>query len=169
MIKRLSIIVVLCLLFVSSVGVLTGCSQELSSFESSICGTYTFDDFWVYGNGISATYSSLNDISNAQIKQLVKEVGDYYSNSTLTLSNKKSNGKLDGSFYQTSNKNIKWYTNDDNIGFDNLSIYTIQGTKTNPVKVTVSEANCGKSNTGKMLSIVYYSSTFTSCIWFEVK
>ena len=168
MFKKISLLIVVCLLFVSS-GALTGCSQKLSSFESSICGTYNFDDFWVYGNGISASYNSLNQINNIQIRQLVKEIGDYYSNSTLILSNRKSNDKLDGSFYQTSNKNIKWYTDGENISFDNLPIYTIQGTKTSPVKTIVSKASCVKSNSGTMLSIVYYSNTFTSCIWFEAK
>ena len=149
---------------------LFGCSQSLNELESEIVGKWKFSNFYVVDNETSNSISYININSNAsfRLNSIVKEIGDYYSNSILELSSSKTSNKLDGT-YLKNNKltEIKWWCPEKElkIGFDNFTIYSIQGTRENPIKEKVDLGICF-GNTNNELMICYRTHVFSSYIKF---
>lgn len=168
-INRISLMLIILLLILCPI-VLSGCSQSLNELETDTVGKWQFSDFFVGDNETanSIHYKNLGANSTYGINLIVKNIGDYYKDSILDLSNNKQNNKLEGTFSQDNKTiKIKWWCPEGQlkIGFDNLIIYSVQGTKTNPIMQEVDLGICWGGIRNELI-IAYRTHEFSSYIKF---
>lgn len=125
---------------------LTGC-QSYNDLENDCKGNWTFSNFYVLNNKtqVIICYNDLDESVSGSLNTIVKSIGEYYKNSKLNLDGHKNDGKISGTFIQNGQTtNISWWCpqNQLKILFDNFTLYSVQGTASNPTITKIGKATC---------------------------
>lgn len=163
--NRFFIAIIFC--FMLCFSLLTGCNQDYNDLENDCKGKWTFSDFYVHNNKTLKTirYSDLGETVTGSLNVIVKEIGDYYQNSILNLNGTKSGNKISGTYIKDEQTTkVSWWCpeNELKIAFDSFTMYSVQGTESNPTKSIISIATCLVAN--NELNICYRTSAFSSYI-----
>lgn len=146
---------------------LFGGNQSYNDLESDCNGKWSFSDFYVLNNQTLNTtrYSDLGESVTGSLNIVVKKIGDYYQNSVINLNGTKKSNKISRTYIQDEQTTkISWWCpeNELKIAFDNFTMYSVQGTASNPTKTTIDIATCLVAD--NELNISYRTSVFTSYI-----
>lgn len=126
----------------------TACQEQpLNDLELKCKGSWTFLNFYIRNKQtfVTTSYIDLDDNVTNSLDIIVKNIGDYYNNSTLNLDGTKNNNLVSGTYIQNGQTtSISWWCPEDKvkIGFHNFTIYAVEGSANNPTTTILSEATC---------------------------